>query len=106
MKTVGTYLKNIRLELNMSMEDVTKHTGITDSRLNRLEHGKLKEPSPFMLKKLSELYHISLIDLYKRIGYLSNDKTTDTNFFHIEQLSEGEIKHIQSQIDFLIANHR
>ena len=65
MSSIGDYLRLLRTKRNLSLNDVFNSTGITTTRLNRIELGQVNEPSPLVLKKLSELYQVDLIKLYK-----------------------------------------
>lgn len=103
MSKVGEYLKKIRLNQNLSLNDVYEKTGITDSRLNRIELEK-NEPSPNILKQLSKLYNIDLINLYLMAGYLDNTNISNREipFYNFEILDDEEKEYIQQTIDFFI----
>ena len=108
MRDLGSFLRNARESKGLSMNDVYIHTGITDSRLSRLENNSCKEPSPTILKKLSEYYSVSIVDLFIRAGYLTYDSLNicPQIFKGIEKLTDDDIKHIQGQIDFIISKQR
>ena len=72
MNSVGAYLREQRVKLSLSLNDVYEQTGITSTRLNRIELDRVNEPSPEVLKKLADLYRIDLIYLYKMAGYLDD----------------------------------
>ena len=59
MKGLGSFLREIREEKNLTLTDVYKKTGITDSRLSRIEteSGKYSPPIADVIK-LAELYNI------------------------------------------------
>jgi len=107
MNSIGSYLKKQRIKLSLSLNAVCEHTGITATRLNRIERGQVNEPSPEVLKKLSSLYRVDLIYLYKLAGYLEN---TDIQgkiqpFKNYELLNNDERNFIQKSIDFLAERH-
>jgi len=107
MNSIGSYLKNHRIKLSLSLNDVCEKTGITATRLNRIERNQVNEPSPGVLKKLAVLYQIDLIYLYKLAGYLED---TDISgqvqpFKNYEVLSDEERGFIQQSIDFLAQKH-
>lgn len=108
MNSVGSYLRSLRTNLNLSLNDVYEKTGITTSRLNRIEHGEILEPSPIALKKLSSIYHFDLIKIYIMLGYLDKDTFIQSKVFnHYEYLDEEERNFIQHSIDFLVyKNHK
>jgi transcriptional regulator with XRE-family HTH domain len=103
MAMVGQYLRAIREARQLSMGDVEKRTAITTTRLNRIEHDNIKEPSPTALKQLAELYEIDLVSLFVKAGYLDANSVSAFSrvFSGVEKLNEDEKKHIQQQIDFL-----
>lgn len=104
MQTLGEYLHILRAKKGLSLSDVGKSTGITTTRLNRIEHDHTKEPSPHALMILAEFYDVSLIDLYIRAGYLKGDtlNTCPKIFTGVENLDDNDRNHIQQQIDYLI----
>lgn len=68
MSCLGAYLREVRINLGLSQDAVFDKTGITDSRLSRIESGENKEPSAIALKQLAEAYSIDPVDLLIRAG--------------------------------------
>ncbi|MEW4411919.1 helix-turn-helix transcriptional regulator [Clostridium sp. AN503] len=103
MIDIGTYLKNLRLNANMSQHDVQKATNITNSILSRIEHGQL--PTPDILKQLSQLYHVDLISLYKLCGFLNNNDLLNYQhvFQNVDKLNPEEKACIQTTINLFTA---
>ena len=103
MEHVGNYLRKVRTQQNLSLKDVCERTEITNSRLDRIELGKIREPSPRALKKLSALYKVDLLNLYLIAGYLDSHDISDRvlPFRNFEVLDEEECRFIQNAIDFL-----
>lgn len=102
MNTVGEYLKSIREKKGLSLKEVYRKTGISDSKLSRIE----KEPKPFeitlsVLKDLVALYGIDLIELLVYIGYLDEKALSSYKrvFQNVDLLSNEQKKHIQEEID-------
>lgn len=104
MDSIGSYLKNQRKLHSLSLNDVCERTGITTTRLNRIERNLINEPSPGVLKKLSALYKVDIIFLYKLAGYLEvkDLKEQVQPFRNSENLNAAEREFIQHSIDFLI----
>lgn len=104
MSTIGEYLRSVRENKQISLNDVAKATSITTSRLNRIEHNAVEEPSPHALSLLAEFYELSIVDLYIRAGYLSDDilNKCPKIFNGVEHLNDDDRDHIQQQIDYLI----
>lgn len=84
-----------------------EQTGITATRLNRIERNLINEPSPSVLKKLAVLYQNDLTYLYKLAGYLDiNDiKEQVPPFKNYEVLNDEERDFIQHSIDFFAKQH-
>ncbi len=102
MDKIGDYLKKVRIQQGLSLKDVYKATGISDSRLSRIENGtKDLELKPAFLKALAELYNIRLVDLLINAGYLNTEDLASYErvFQDVDFLSDAEKKHIQEQID-------
>ena len=66
---LGSYLKALRDAKGYTLRDVEKEIGISNAFLSQLESGKVKQPSPVMLYKLSTLYGVSYETLMERAGY-------------------------------------
>lgn len=99
---LGEYLKEIRLQKKLSLKDVYKLTGISDSKLSRIENGtNASDPAPSILQSLSNLYSINLIELYRMAGYLDEEALSSYKqvFHNVNLLTEDERNHIQAQID-------
>jgi transcriptional regulator with XRE-family HTH domain len=58
MPNIGEIFKKARLDSGLSLKEAAKLSGLTDSKILRIENGVIKEPSPTSVKKLCVLYHI------------------------------------------------
>ena len=67
--SLGQYLKMAREYRKFSLRDVENATAISNAYLSQLEGNKIKQPSPKVLHKLSELYNISYAEIMKLAGY-------------------------------------
>lgn len=102
MATLGALLGQLRNDAKLSLKDVYKVTGISDSKLYRIEHGKNNaQPSPDTLKTLSKLYGVNPIELYLAAGYLDADDlcSYERVFQNTELLTPDEKENIQTQIN-------
>ena len=106
MKELGSLLRKVREERKLSMKNVCEKTGITNSRLSRIENGINKSTPPvddlISLAKLYDLDFNELLLLSKRDSsqVLRNHKIRLKN---IELLSEKELQHVQDEINFIIS---
>lgn len=102
MHQLGPYLKKLRNSHGLSQKDVFQATGITNSRLSRIENGTLSSPPDLAtLKALARLYKVNLIEIYLQTGYLDDESISSyERVFHgVDLLSSEEKIHIQQQID-------
>lgn len=107
MSNLGKRLKDYREMLGLTLKQVNEQTGITNSRLSKIERGKLVCP-PADLKKLARIYEVKLISLYLEAGYIDNGDLMEYQLFFkgINELDDEEKQHIQKQIDFIISRKR
>lgn len=70
---LGTQLRAIRQTKGFSLRDVEAKTekSISNPYLSQLENGKIKNPSPHILHKLSSLYGVKYEWLMEAAGYFS-----------------------------------
>lgn len=96
---IGERLKKIRVAKKISMDTVYKKTGITDSRLSKIERGIIKHPTLDDIDAVLKLYDVPLFSVLCDEGYC--EKNTYV-FKNIEYLNSLELKHIQEEIDFIL----
>ena len=69
MENYGGYFKALREAKSMTLRDVEKKADVSNAYLSQLESGKVKQPSPLTLYKLSEIYGVSYEVLMEKVGY-------------------------------------
>lgn len=69
MENYGAYFKALRESKSMTLRDVERQADVSNAYLSQLESGKIKQPSPLTLHKLSEIYNVSYEILMERVGY-------------------------------------
>lgn len=102
MDRLGNCLKEARIRQGMSLKKVYRETGITDSRLRRIENGATAFEEAFSFTKdLAKLYKIDLVNLLINTGYLDDEALSSYKrvFRNVDLLSAEERDHIQEQID-------
>lgn len=67
--TLGAFLRKAREAAGLTLRAVEKETGISNPYLSQLEGDKIKQPSPNLLHKLCELYHVSYKESMELVGY-------------------------------------
>lgn len=78
MKGFGSYLKTLREAKRLSLREVEKGTGVSNAYVSQLESEKIKQPSPIVLHKLSQLYEVSYELLMERVGYPVSNSAVNT----------------------------
>lgn len=68
-QSLGEFLQSARERKGLSLREVEKATGISNPYLSQVEKGKIQQPSPVPLHKLSELYEISYAQVLGLAGY-------------------------------------
>ena len=102
MSNIGDFLKKQREKNGLSLKDVQKKTGISNSVLSRIENDKKQSgASPIVLRSLSKLYGCSLSELFIMADYLDDEALSSYEqvFRNSDLLTDDERKNIQEQID-------
>ena len=107
---LGTYLKRIRKQKNLTLRAVEEKTGISNAYLSQLENNKISFPSPKFLDKLAMLYELPYDQLMKLAGYpVSAGKEKNLAFrleSNFEELTPDEKTKVQEYIQFLKSQRR
>ncbi len=96
---IGEKLREIRNSKKFSLDVVESLTGISDSRLSKIERGITKNPSLHDISILLKCYGVPLVSFLSQIGYCEPSITSLKN---LELLDRFEIEHIQAEIDFIL----
>lgn len=67
--SLGAYLRSARQRKGLSLRDVERETGTANAYVSQIEGGKIQQPSPLVLHKLSRLYGVSYSTAMKLTGY-------------------------------------
>ena len=102
-QTLGDFLRSARNNAGLSLRDVENEIGISNAYLSQLEGEKIKQPSPKVLHKLSELYRISYSAVMTLAGYPVPDSKVKESVLHarIGSLSEEVEDAVVDYIEFL-----
>lgn len=82
----GKYLKTLRKNSDLSLEDVEKESGVSVSHLSRVERGS-RNPTPDILKKIARPLDVSYECLMIKAGFINAQKI-------INQYTESENKKV------------
>lgn len=102
MSILGKNLRKYRTELKLSLLQVASLTGITNSRLSKIERDEITcHPTDLIL--LARTYKKPLISLYIDAGFLTPSDLPEyqSEFQGISLLDDDEKQHIQEEINFI-----
>jgi HTH-type transcriptional regulator, competence development regulator len=68
-QSLGQFLRTIREGKGLSLRAVESASGVSNAYLSQLESDKIRQPSPVVLHKLSEVFEISYTRLLSLAGY-------------------------------------
>ncbi|WKV08160.1 helix-turn-helix transcriptional regulator [Thermoanaerobacterium sp. CMT5567-10] len=70
--SIGEYIKKIREDRKLSINQLALYSNVSAAHISRIERG-LREPSPEILKKISEVLDVPYEELMKIAGYLNDN---------------------------------
>jgi transcriptional regulator with XRE-family HTH domain len=73
MDDFGAYLRRLRQEQKLTLREVEKMAGVSNSYLALIERGLRKPPGADVLKKLAPVYNVPVKDLLREAGYLADE---------------------------------
>lgn len=99
---LGEFLQSSREAKHLSLRAVEKATGVSNAYLSQVESGKIKQPSPTILHKLSEVYEVEYNTLLTLAGYpVQSDATNKTVSRTIERFGDITKEEEEQLVDFL-----
>ena len=116
---LGTYLRQVREERQLSLRDVEHlakerklSADVSSGYLSMLERNTVKNPAPRVLHTLADIYEVDYIDLMRRATYIPDDvlvkgaSVAKAAFRGASQLSEEQHQRIQRMIDVELSEGR
>jgi transcriptional regulator with XRE-family HTH domain len=76
-KDLGSVLRAARLRKGLSLRQVETRTSISNGYLSQLETGKTAQPSPHILRKLSDLYGVAYASIMTAAGYAGQSEASE-----------------------------
>ncbi|MDO7907172.1 helix-turn-helix domain-containing protein [Paenibacillus sp. JX-17] len=68
----GTYMRHLREEQGMSINQLAASADISNSQISRIENGLRGVPKPVTIRKISDALGIPYAELMQRAGYLED----------------------------------
>lgn len=106
--SLGDLLKMAREAQNKTLRQSENETGISNAYLSQIETGKIKQPSPNLLYKLSCSYNLPYDILMEKAGHIvpkdpqSHSRSlTDIIFSSMAPVTEQEAEALRDYLAFL-----
>lgn len=111
---IGKILQSLRVKLNMTLRDVEKETGISNSYISQIERGLRGIPNITTLSKLAETYGSTYIDIispaFRSVALIKllESYTPNATFIarEFEKLSKTNKKTLTSFLQFLLQQEK
>lgn len=72
-KEFGDYLRRLRKERNLSINELAEKSGISNAQISRLENGERGIPKPETIQKIAEALEVPYEEMMVVAGYISAD---------------------------------
>jgi transcriptional regulator with XRE-family HTH domain len=105
---LGQFLRAAREAKRLSLREVERRSGVSNAYLSQLESGRIKEPSPNVLFKLSELYGAAYEDAMELAGYptLKKSRKGTEAFGRLGPVSPAEVDQLAEYLAFIRGRKR
>ncbi|MEM7409951.1 MAG: helix-turn-helix transcriptional regulator [Myxococcota bacterium] len=105
---LGAILSDLRTAKGMTLREVEEATGasVSNAYLSQLENGKIRKPSPTVLRDLAEVYVVPYDSLMEKAGYLlpsekKGQRRKRLAVFAIDDLTAEEEEELLKYLAFL-----
>jgi len=111
-KNLGSFLRAARETKRLSLRDVERLAGVSNAYLSQLEFGRIKEPSPNVLFKLSEAYAVPYAQIMSLAGYpdvVPNPERTgemEPHFSRLGAVTPEEADQLADYLEFIRRRRR
>ncbi len=103
---LGDYLKSAREARRLTLRAVGESAGISNAYLSQLESGKIREPSPQILFKLSKVYGVSYTEAMRNAGYPVPESPQAQPLARYGEITPQEEEELSSYLEFLRQRRR
>jgi HTH-type transcriptional regulator, competence development regulator len=99
---LGQYLRGAREARQLSLREVERQVGVSNAYLSQVESGRIKEPSPNVLFKLTELYGAAYEIAMELAGYPTPTESSKAESFgRLGPVSPAELSQLTEYLSFL-----
>lgn len=103
MKEFGSYLKRLRLEKKLSLRQVEKAVGISNSYLYQIERGERNVPKLEVLRKMATTYEVSFASLMAA-ARLQEPEQEDA-YYKNTKIIENAFEFVRNHPDYVFGTH-
>jgi transcriptional regulator with XRE-family HTH domain len=109
---LAAVLRGARKRRGLTLREVEEKTGVSNAYLSQVEHGKIRQPSPAILHKLSDVYDVSYEDLLGSAGYpvphgaVSRNTASDQPLNRLGRITKDEEVALAEYLQFLRRKRR
>jgi transcriptional regulator with XRE-family HTH domain len=93
----GKYLKGLRESYDISIRELAKLSGVSNSYISQLETGKRGTPKPDILQKLAPHLNVSYEELMQAAGYIN----TENDNIPVVKVERDIEKKLQETMDYI-----
>ncbi|WP_203332622.1 helix-turn-helix domain-containing protein [Planococcus beigongshangi] len=98
----GEYIKKIRTEKGLSMRELERRSGISQSYISQLEKGSQQNPKTDTIQKLANGLNTSYKDLMEKAGIIEVDSLMEAFGFNRSSDEEENLTSINNTIESLV----
>ena len=102
MREFGSYLKRLRLEKKLSLRQVEKAVGISNSYLYQIERGERNVPKLEILRKMAATYEVSFASLMAAAHLQEPEE--EAQFFQEDELERAFV-YVKNDKRFAFGTH-
>ena len=103
LKEFGNYLKRLRLDKKLSLRQVEKAVGISNSYLYQIERGERNVPKLEILRKMASTYDVSFASLMAA-ARLQEPEQEDIYYKNVKRI-ENAFEFIRNDPEYLFGTH-
>src|SRR5690625_3544462 len=96
MSQIGSFIRKLRKEKNMSIRQLAKFTGVSAAYISQIENNYRKNPTPHVLRSLADGLGLNYNDFLSQINQLANTRIGEHNYFY-DQRNEIPSDSVQKQ---------
>jgi transcriptional regulator with XRE-family HTH domain len=74
----GSYLKSVRMQKSISVNQLARTSGISNAQISRIENGLRSTPKPDTIRKLAVALNVSYEEMMGQAGHVREERVHET----------------------------